>query len=386
MVHNAEKWDISALGSAMANAISQNAQGRYLKQQGDVVKFNGFWRDGDKQNVCAWLDRATWHDAKTGEGGGCKEFARTAFNLSLSEFMDRYGRSPAHATPLKLVTKVAPLKIGVTKTVQEIWPHLLKAEHGKQDLAGEWLVQQRGLYDPRRVLKCGFINLCMSDVSLFDKTQQGFIHHRAMLGPQIVVPLRGSQSDEVKNLFFRSIVPVSKEEKSRLLPDVGGWTESDGSPRAFGFPHLIKDSSHLLLCEGMADYFAAQFLTKDDDSFLPIGAANADGMVKWAKWLVSSGYKGKVTILFQLDGESGTLSTKQIGPAKAIEALKYLRENNVDAKLFDWPFYLSHTSSHPTHINDIADSLSTEAKFGECGSHHLPLMFVLSLTQNNMRP
>ena len=90
MAYGETKWDITDLSQAMANAIFQEANKRFLRQTGDMVRFNGFWREGDKQNVCAWLNKATWHDAKTGEGGGCKEFARVAFNMSLPEFMQHY--------------------------------------------------------------------------------------------------------------------------------------------------------------------------------------------------------------------------------------------------------------------------------------------------------
>lgn len=373
-------WSIDDLSSAMENAIYGMATPKLIRKVNNKISFNGFWRDGDKQNVCVWLNKATWHDAKTGEGGGCKEFAKTAFNMGLSEFMDRYGPVRVLSAPLKLVAPVSSTRIHFPmKTVHEVWTQLQKVETSKADLAGQWLSQKRGIQAPRQILKCGFANLCSSDAPFFDINLQGFIAHRAMLGPQIVVPLRATQSDQVKNLFFRSIVNGPKEEKSRLLPNVGGWTELDGSPRAFGFPHRIKACSHVILCEGMADYFAAQFLIKGSSDFLPIGASNADGIVKWAKWLISYRYKGRITVLFQLDGENSPLSTKKIGPAKAIEAFRYLRENHMQAELFDWPFYLSHTSTHPTQINDIADSLSTEAKFGECGSNHLHEVFVLSL-------
>lgn len=375
-------WSVDDFSSAMENAVYAMAAPRFIRKVYNKISFNGFWRDGDKQNVCVWLDKATWHDAKTGQSGGCKEFAKTAFNMDLGEFMNRFGSSARFSTRLKIDFLPPNANNADERTVQEIWLRLQKAESAKKDLAAEWLSQKRGIEAPRQVLKCGFVNLCASDASLFNIKQQGFIAHRALLGAQIVVPLRGPQSAETKNLFFRSMLNVSKEEKSRLLPNAGGWTEHDGSPRAFGFPHRIKESSHIILCEGMADYFAAQFLIKENDTFLPIGASNADGIVKWARWLISSGYKGKVTILFQLDGEDTHLSTRKIGPAKAIEAFRFLSENHIETILFNWPFYLSHTSTHPTNINDLADSLSTEAKFNECGTNHLHEIFVLSLTKH----
>ena len=90
------------------NSITSHANDRALTQDGNELKFNGFWRNGDKQNVCAWLDRATWHDAKTGEGGGCKEFAKIAFGMNLSDFMERFSGQP-YSTRVD-IAKILPLK------------------------------------------------------------------------------------------------------------------------------------------------------------------------------------------------------------------------------------------------------------------------------------
>ena len=94
-------WTIDDLSRAMTNAVFQHANGRLLKQNGDIIKFNGFWRNGDKQNVCAWLNKATWHDIKTGDGGGGKEFAKVAFNISLPEFMEKFGNIKLLPSPKK---------------------------------------------------------------------------------------------------------------------------------------------------------------------------------------------------------------------------------------------------------------------------------------------
>jgi hypothetical protein len=253
--------------------------------------------------------------------------------------MNSYGTISRNPKPLLQIVPPSRIKgSSSSKSIHEIWRQLERGEVSKEDRAGEWLWKMRGIESPRQVLKCGFANLAKTDASLFDSAHQSFVTHRAGLGPQLVAPLRGTKSDEVKNIFFRSITNISKEEKSRLLPNAGGWTEPDGSPRSFGFPHLIKESPHLILCEGMADYFAAEFLIKGNGDFLSIGASNADGMTKWAKWLVATRYKGVLTMIHQLDGDnSGALSTKTIGPAKAVEALRYLKENQITTGLFDWP-------------------------------------------------
>jgi hypothetical protein len=385
-------WSVHDFSHAMTNAILGMASPKLIGQAHNKISFNGFWRNGDKQNVCIWLDKATWHDAKTGEGGGCKEFAKVAFNMALPEFMKRFG-TPFSGSETLDVAKIfdgtdhsradpsSAVIFSNQKPVDQVFKELCQRDKTREDKAKAWLETERGLINPRFYIGSGFSNLDRKDTSLFDAQQQNFIKHRIALAPQIVVPLRSTKSNEIKNLFFRSIAKVPKEEKSRLLPNSGGWHEPDGSPRAFGFPSLIKESSHLIICEGMADYFTVEFLINGNKGFLPIGASNADGLTKWSKWLVEAGYKGRVTVLHQLDtDDNGRLNPKSIGPKKAVEALRCLKDNRIHAQLFDWPFYLQHTSTHILHINDIADSLSTEATYKECSYEHLQNIFLLSLT------
>jgi hypothetical protein len=63
---------------------------------------------------------------------------------------------------------------------------------------------------------------------------------------------------------------------------------------------------------GMADYFAAECLLDCDEKILPIGASNAEGIVKWAQYLIETRYRGLALILHQLDkDDNGELSTKK---------------------------------------------------------------------------
>lgn len=375
-------WDVTDLSRAMECAVRAHAMAKLMREKDHKLQFNGFWRNGDNQNVCLWLDKATWHDAKTGEGGGCKEFAKIAFNLSLSEFMARYGHTPSTvpiAKPVEAKKNIPKL----TKPINQIWLQLCQHSSGPNDNASIWLEDKRGFKNPRSHIGSGFTALKESDADLFEQQHRNFIFHRANSSPQIIVPLRSTKSDEVRNLFFRSIANVSKEEKTRLLPNAGGWTELDGSPRAFGFPYLINDFSNLLICEGMADYFAAECLLDCNEKILPIGASNADGISKWAQYLAHTKYTGQVFILHQLDkDENGELSIKKIGPSKAINALKCLKENSIKAHIFDWPFFLKNTTSHPSQIKDIADAISISAYFQECSFEHLQDIFLITLTNN----
>jgi hypothetical protein len=378
MFHGNAKWTVDELSQAMANAIFQRANNRLLRQQGDIVKFNGFWRDGDKQNVCAWLNTATWHDIKTGVGGGCKEFAKAAFNMDLPEFMKRYGRSTSGSETLDVArafTKPPPhQKISLNKPIEQIFKDLSQQDKNRDDKAKAWLENERALKNPRFYIGSGFANLIKEDVDIFENQHQNFIRQRLAVSDQIIVPLRGVHSDKVQNLFFRSIGECSKEEKSRLLPNAGGWSELDSSPRAFGFPHLINDFPNLVICEGMADYFAAELLLDCEHNFLPIGVASASALPKWAHWLAENKFNGCVIIIFHLDQDRyGNLSDTGIGQDNAVKCASYLRSAGIDAKLFPWLRFLKHLNNF-TEVRDLADVLKLASK-----PAHLPKVFLQTI-------
>lgn len=84
--------------------------------------------------------------------------------------------------------------------------------------------------------------------------------------------------------------------------------------KSFRFPHLIDDFPNIVLCEGMADYFAAEYLLDKNEKYLALGAANADALIKWAQWLGEKQYQGCVHFIYQLDlNDEGKISTAEIG-------------------------------------------------------------------------
>jgi len=350
------KWSTDELAKAMQSAILGHANSRFLKVSGNKIFFNGFWRDGNKQNVCAWLDSATWHDAKTGEGGGCKDFAQTAFNLTLPEFMERYSyeTSPKETFSFpkqgqKSANALADYQI------DEIWKKLCSRDLTRENHAKLWLENVRGLTSPDTYIGSGFASLYETDLNIFDSSHYGFLKNRLSRGPQLIAPIRGVNSNNVVNLFFRSITNVSKEYKSRLLPNSGGWGCDEREPRAFGFPKLIKDFPLIILCEGMADYFATECLLGQSSNCLALGVPSASSFPKWATFLSNVDFQGNLVILYQLDTNiEGVVSSKAIGQTRSLEALKILLNNKQRAALFDWPHFLKETK--PTKIpGDIAD-------------------------------
>jgi hypothetical protein len=368
---------------AMEKAIQEYSNPRVIKRTGDKILFNGFWRSGERQNVCLWTDKATWHDAKTGEGGGCKEFAKTAFNLNLPEFMERFGDVPYEnrhtSVNVKKILKVKPKPVP-TKPISKIWAEIDNAAFNNKALALRWVKQERGFHNMDKFVGSGFTCFHESYLDYFEKHHHGFLKNRLAIGNQLIAPLRSVYSDEVKNIFFRTISPCDKNEKTRLLPDAGGWSEADKTPRAFGFPHLIKEFPNLVLCEGMADYFAAECLLEENDKYLPIGVANADAIITWAQWLKDNKYSGHISLIYQMDKDTqGNPSKKTIGPLKALQALAHLKNNGLKASLFDWPVYLKNTTTHPDEIQDLADCLKAEATYQECGPGHLSYLFLALL-------
>ena len=129
----------------------------------------------------------------------------------------------------------------LTKPVNLLWLEMLKAAPAEVDTAVKWFENERGFKDVKYYLSSGLTCLDEKHIQCFEKRHHGFIKHRLSIGRQLVIPIRSTYSDEVKNLFFRTITPCDKNEKTRLLPGAGGWSESDYSPRAFGFPHLLND-------------------------------------------------------------------------------------------------------------------------------------------------
>lgn len=244
--------------------------------------------------------------------------------------------------------------------LEEIWKNILKKNQDRLSVAVAWLSLERG-FKPDCITS-GFSDLYRCDSELFHREHQNFIENRVMVGMQIVAPLRSPSSEKVKNLFFRTMYNTDKETKSRLLPNVNGWGDEDGSPRGFGLPHLIKDFPHIILCEGMADYFAAESLLAEETRYLAIGASSALGLVKWASWLAEHKYRGEVTLLYQLD-EKKESSSLPVGQKCAADSLKILKNNLIKANFFDWFTFLHELKSNIdiTKINDIAD-VCKEAK------------------------
>ncbi len=347
-------WTIKDLGDAMRNAVLRHAEPRLTKERNNKVLCNGFWRSGDKQNVCIWTDTATWKDIKTDEGGGCKKFAEHVFNLSLPEFMQQYGS--LFSAPTKQRQQQPISKPILTESLNAIWTKIQKDNNNISKAADDFL-EDRGFINPRSCIGSGYAELTNTVCDSFSLSHKTFLLDRMNIGPQLLVPIRSIASDSISNVFIRSIAPESPDQKSRLLPEMGGWHDEEKNPRAFGFPHLIDEFEHLILFEGMADYFAGEYLLDHDHKFLPLGVPSASFFPKWAELLVQRKYEGRVTIVYQLDRHNGKLSINAVGTKLGAEALKILRNHSCRASAFDWPGFVEkiHHQVDMQSIGDIAD-------------------------------
>ena len=351
---NKEKWTLDHFNYALRAAIEKHANKRFLRERNGKLLFNGFWRQGNKQNVCAWLNKATWADAKTGESGGIKDFASIAFNLSLPEFMTEYG--PADSQIIEPM-QFKPEKV-ISCDLDDIFKKLAqKRKAGFYDYAAFWLEKVRGIKFPRERIYSGFENITPSDSCYFPLSLQGFVEGRAARNNQLVAPLRGPKSERIENFFFREINFTGRtdpEQKSRLLPNIGGLSTKDGLPLGFGMPCLATEATIVVLCEGFVDTLCVEALLEDHLNIAVIGSPSAKFLPKWSRWLAEN-TNARLIVISHLDeaknGQSG------IGQFCASKAIETYRKRGKEARYFPWsPFLLDLTQlGIKTAITDIRD-------------------------------
>jgi hypothetical protein len=87
----ATKWTPADFGAAMVDYVEHHAQ-RIKRRPDGGVECEAFYRDGDNPaSLRIWADRGTWADARTSDGGGCKDFAERVAGMTLPDFMATHG-------------------------------------------------------------------------------------------------------------------------------------------------------------------------------------------------------------------------------------------------------------------------------------------------------
>lgn len=87
---NRTTWTSEDYGAAMIRCCEERADN--IRRTKDGVRCAAFYRGGDDDNLCVSEAKGCYHDQKTGESGGAKDFAGL-LGMKLPEFMDRYGVS-----------------------------------------------------------------------------------------------------------------------------------------------------------------------------------------------------------------------------------------------------------------------------------------------------
>jgi hypothetical protein len=146
------KWEKHDFGQAMVNAVYRHAPHKYIRHIGDKLTFNGFWRDGQKRNVCIWPEEAAWsdlHQNSVGSSkGGVTSFAKTVLNLELNDFMQQYGNSTAKPAGVKKQSS----ENFSADYINGIWATLIKRNENRTEHVDHWLTKARNLPEPHRFI------------------------------------------------------------------------------------------------------------------------------------------------------------------------------------------------------------------------------------------
>lgn len=332
---NETKWALENYRSAILNAVRTNA--KHHRIAGNKILFNGFWRNGSKENVCAWTDTATWHDLKTGEGGGVKKFAEIAFGCSLQEFMERF--SELHFPARPLVSQQFQSKKNEAQVIlNEAWQGVAS---GGSNRARKWLDIERGISISSERADFFIADLQPLSHRLYPDAISSFVE-KFENRPGLVSPIINFETGDVVNCIIR-LVEEAGSNKARFLPNQP-VIRTDKAPVGFGEPHLHKKATNIILCEGLTDTIAATALAQNREKTIVIGATSANALPFIGQWL-SANSDAHINLIFHLDILPGSgLSSRAIGQSKAVEALKFFSKSPHRAVLFDWPSFLDELS------------------------------------------
>lgn len=300
------------------------------------------------------IRRGTWHDAKTGEGGGVKEFAKIAFDLDLPHFMERFGSIitdagvPKTGVPAGMTNSVSH----TTGDLNAVWK---KLQPYKQH-ADLWLRQQRGIKAGSLTQQL-FADICAKQAQLFPKPISSFLIRVLRDKTALISPLINPATEQVVNFLLR-FTDNNSHNKAVFLP--GLPIVGEEVPFGFGSPQLFTDFPEIILCEGLTDTLTANYLTEDNEKVLVIGAPSARQLPLWGKWLAHN-CSAKVTIVYHLDKAGEDISIQGIGQKNALKALSYFADTPARASLFPWSRFLGLLEGQGvmgafTSIYDLTDA------------------------------
>lgn len=372
------KWEAHHYGAALMAAIESRAD-TLVPAASEMIRFNAWWREGDGPTVSAWPHKGTWHDHKTQEGGGVKEFARTAFKMSFTAFMDKFGG--VSVLPLRRAHLEVAKPLIRPGIIDACWSTLVASRSEWFDHAAFWLEHIRGIPAPRELIYSGFETITVESTTVkpytkatprpvFPPGQQRFLREHLSRGEFMAAPIRSAKTGLVNNILLRRLDPEGKADKVRLLPGCGGWSDEDGTPRGYGMLHQARDASTVVLCEGLVDTLSAEALLQGQPAVSVVGSPSAKTLPRLGQWLSQNSAAG-IAVLFHLDSDlqSGKISATGIGQQTAAQTVKLCRELGRTARLFPWPQFLMSLRamglvSAVNDVRDLGDALALAHKNG----------------------
>ena len=378
--------DASTLSAAMVRAATTHATNIDKRPPHGVFRFNAWWRGGDGLKVVIFMDKATWGDIKSGEGGGAKDFARVALGCTLGEMLKRYGdgqptrpQAPAVAAPPEEASSGwTPEHITAT------WERHVDAHAGQagEQAAREWLRERRGIPTGARMES----GLFPADAQLFpadvmvERRQGGQTSVRSWvedvlrtMGSAYLVPLRAADTNRVAGLVLRLHTPKTIKEdviKSMSVRGIKVDRGADAPPLGFGWPGAARRADLVILVEGAPDTWAVEALAPD--GALVVGVNGVWGLATlrekeparpgpWATWLAE--HRTLPTVLIPQNDAPPACTSQQSCSAAA----KHMASKGARVALFPWRGFLAEMEALGADLDgfkDMADVTRAAAAAG----------------------
>lgn len=318
------------------------ANAKKVRQIGDWIHCNGFWREGRKQNVSINVAHGSFKDHKTGKSGGAAVFAREAFDMGLPEFMRQFG-----AGVTGVVLPERPPDPG-REDLHIVWEDLVaRMPRDRADAAARWLTSKR--HFPREVghiVDSGFVTLNASTLTSWPIDIRPWIAWRLQeFGTTMGVPIRDAETGLVCNVHLRPILTHGADSR-RFIPGCWAWSPTK-APRVYGLPARALDADLLVVVEGAVDQMAAELWVRDTPGASVIGCLHAAQMAELGRWLRRRA-RGRTVIVPHLDSNK-----EEAGPRAAAKLMSELRAADIPATFFDWDRFMGVLGVTAKDLGDV---------------------------------
>jgi hypothetical protein len=347
-------------GAAMAACAAELAD--HCREVDDGVVCNAFWRGDPKVTVKIFTTTGAWSDAKTGESGGARDFARLN-GMTLRQLLrafpaqGRVDRSPTPQVPLtRLLPPLPPLPdipgqlatqtpAAPTFNAQAVWDAAV-SDTASKERARSYLANDRGLGSFVAAINDGYAGLNAAPCVVGERLA-------TLLGEgvAVAVPLRDVYG-QIANVAFRLTHPRDGQPKCVTLP--GSSIGVPGRPVGFGNMRAAGNARILLIAEGLMDTLVAQALVGPD--VIVIGAHSASQLgSQWANAMPRALSPGtQIHLLPHMDGNG-------VGMKAMSELHRNLVDDGKQAAMVRWSRVLGNLGipeiALGVVIKDLADLL-----------------------------